>query len=275
MKAVKRMVFISPVSKADKDGYIMSKTPILQEAGLAPFPAGLRRIQATNVMTLIEAIRARHSVRSYTSQRITGETKEALEESLAAGSAAGNVSLKLVTDSPSAFNGLFSRCFGNFRGVSNYITLSGPDTRAARLAIGYYGESTVLLAQQLGLNTCWAGLSFSRGQVALQGGEKLHLVIAIGYGTTQGGPRKSKRPDQVATCPADAPAWFWQGIDAALLAPTACNMQKFHFTLLPDGRVDVQEGRFFFSVVDLGIVRRHFEIGAGTDFVWARPLLQG
>lgn len=28
--------------------------------------------------------------------------------------------------------------------------------------IGYYGEQLVLLAQALGLNTCWAGLSYRK-----------------------------------------------------------------------------------------------------------------
>ena len=32
------------------------------------------------------------------------------------------------------------------------------------------------------------------------------------------------------------PEWFERGVQAALLAPTAMNQQKFRFELLPDGR---------------------------------------
>lgn len=33
------------------------------------------------------------------------------------------------------------------------------------------------------------------------------------------------------------PQWFVNGVNAALLAPTAMNQQKFFFTLQPDGSV--------------------------------------
>ena len=62
-----------------------------------------------------------------------------------------------------------------------------------------------------------------------------------------------------------------KGAEAALLAPTAVNQQKFKFILHPD---NVVEARTLFSMagytdVDLGIVKYHFEVGAGKDnFSW-------
>ena len=38
------------------------------------------------------------------------------------------------------------------------------------------------------------------------------------------------------------PQWFLNGVNAALLAPTAMNQQKFFFTLQPDGNVKVACG---------------------------------
>lgn len=58
------------------------------------------------------------------------------------------------------------------------------------------------------------------------------------------------------------------GIEAALLAPTAMNQQKFMFSL-NRGKVSVKAGRGFYTKLDLGIVKYHFAIGAGKDnFEW-------
>ena len=59
-------------------------------------------------------------------------------------------------------------------------------------------------------------------------------------------------------------------MEAALLAPTAINQQQFKFSLLPPNKVKAKAKLGFYSSVDLGIVKLHFEIGAGRDnFVWA------
>ena len=55
------------------------------------------------------------------------------------------------------------------------------------------------------------------------------------------------------------PEWFKAGMDAALLAPTAMNQQKFKFELLSDGSVKASCGTGFYTKLDLGIVRYHFE----------------
>ena len=66
------------------------------------------------------------------------------------------------------------------------------------------------------------------------------------------------------------PQWFRKGIEAALLAPTAMNQQKFQFSL-KGSQVLAKAGRGFYSKVDLGIVKYHFELGAGKDkFTWGK-----
>ncbi len=56
--------------------------------------------------------------------------------------------------------------------------------------------------------------------------EKMQLMIAIGYGKTKDVGHKSKTYEPVAKVIGDAPQWFIDGVDAALLAPTALNQQK-------------------------------------------------
>jgi len=48
------------------------------------------------------------------------------------------------------------------------------------------------------------------------------------------------------------------------------NQQRFSFRLTDDGKVMADPGRAFFSKIDMGIAKYHFEIGAGRDkFEWA------
>lgn len=100
-------------------------------------------------------------------------------------------------------------------------------------------------------------------------GEKLCIVIALGYGRTQGVPHKSKTISEVAGAEGEMPDWFQNGIAAALLAPTAMNQQKFRFTL-KGNQVSAKAGRGFYTGIDLGIAKYHFEAGAGTTgWKWA------
>ena len=65
------------------------------------------------------------------------------------------------------------------------------------------------------------------------------------------------------------PALFLQGIDAALLAPPAINQQKFTFSL-QGNTVSAKAGIGFYSKIDLGIAKYHFEVGADKEnFRWA------
>ena len=61
---------------------------------------------------------------------------------------------------------------------------------------GYWGEKIALYVQTLGMNTCWVAMTYSKRKAhfTIEAGEKLCLVIAVGYGLTQGIPHKSK-PD--------------------------------------------------------------------------------
>ncbi|WP_298017596.1 nitroreductase family protein [uncultured Dysosmobacter sp.] len=220
-------------------------------------------------MEVLEAIRRRHAVRQYTDRPIPAEVLAELREETAACSREGGLHIELAADEPEAFQGIMAH-YGKFRGVRNYLALVGPKGPELDEKIGYYGERLVLKAAQLGLDSCWVALTFRRGKCrcTVAPGEKLVCVIALGYGTTHGVPHKSKPMEALCRVDGDMPAWFRAGMEAALLAPTAVNQQKFRLTL--DGnsvRADAAGGPY--SRVDLGIVKYHFEIGAGRDhFTW-------
>lgn len=221
-------------------------------------------------MNVQEAMAARHSVRQYKNQALTAEAIAALRTEIEACNEESGLHIQLVTNEPKALDGFMAH-YGKFSGVTNYLALIGKKGPELEQKCGYYGECLVLKAQQLGLNTCWVAMTYSKIKTAfvLDSGEKLCIVVALGYGETQGVPHKSKPAKDVMSVAGQAPQWFRDGVEAALLAPTAMNQQKFVLSL--DGnRVSAKPGLGFYSKIDLGIVKYHFEIGAGTqNFVWA------
>ena len=226
-------------------------------------------------MTLQEAIEARHSVRKYIDKEIPADVIAVLQDRIAEYNKVGNLNIQLVLNETKAFTGMLS--YGKFSGVKNYLVMVGKKSKDLDERIGYYGEHLVLLAQTLGLNTCWVGLSYRKVPEAYNVGkdEKLACMIALGYGETQGVSHKIKTIEQVSNASDLTPAWFKRGVEAALLAPTAVNQQKFSFEYvgMSNNRHLVRAKKGFsmigYTQMDLGIAKYHFEIGAGkNNFDW-------
>ena len=223
-----------------------------------------------------EAIEARHSVRAYKDLPLSEEIVKLLEDELVKLNNEGQLHIQLICNEPKAFQGTMAK-YGKFRNVNNYLVMAGKKAEDLDERIGYYGEHLVLLAQTLGLNTCWVGLSYSKvpGAYVLEEGEKIACYIAIGYGETQGSGHKIKTVEQVSNASDITPSWFKKGVEAALLAPTAVNQQKFSFEYvgMSNNRHQVRAKKGFsmigYTQMDLGIAKYHFEVGAGkVNFEW-------
>ena len=238
-------------------------------------------------MTIQEAIEARHSVRAYKDQPLSEEIVKVLEDEIVKLNDEGQLHIQLICNEPKAFQGTIAK-YGKFRNANNYLVMAGKRAKDLDERVGYYGEHLVLLAQTLGLNTCWVGLSYSKvpGTYVLEEGEKIACYIAIGYGETQGVGHKIKTVEQVSRSAVRTPgssknasditpSWFKKGVEAALLAPTAVNQQKFSFEYvgMSNNRHQVRAKKGFsmigYTQMDLGIAKYHFEIGAGKiNFEW-------
>lgn len=216
-------------------------------------------------MTILEAIQNRHSVRAYKNEPISADVREKLDAEVCRINEEGNLHISIHYDDPDGFGSKLAH-YGSFRNVNNYIVLAGTGDDDFDLRCGYYGERLVIYAQQLGLNTCWAALTYNKKKVKelLLPGETLCMVIALGYGETQGNPHKGKSFSDV-TAKGEYPQWFIDGVEAALLAPTAVNQQKFMFSMDRDKAVLKIKGLGTCLKTDLGIIKYHFEVVSGHE----------
>lgn len=228
-----------------------------------------KSVNHLNVMELIEAIKIRHSVRNFSDEPVAQEIIDGLKSLAEQYNQAAGLHIQIITDDPEAFTKGMAH-YGKFSGVRNYIALVGGKTGDLEEKLGYFGEKIALSLTQQDIQFCWVGLTFSKktNRVEVRKGEKYVGVICFGHGTSRGISHKIKALAEVMEAE-NAPQWFLDGVDAALLAPTAMNQQKFKFILRQGDKVELAKaGHGFFSDVDLGIVKYHFEIGAGRPVEW-------
>lgn len=212
-------------------------------------------------MDILELMKQRHSVRQYESTPIEKEKREALDLLATEINKESGMHIQVIYDEPKCFDSMMAH-YGKFSGCLNYIAVVGPKGDDLDEKAGYYGEKLVLKAQELGLNTCWVALTHGKSAAVVGKGEKQAILISLGYGKTQGVPHKNKSISEVSDLDADAPKWYKIGIEAAMLAPTAVNQQKFMFTRNGD-RVTAAAPGGICTMIDLGIVKYHFEAASG------------
>lgn len=111
---------------------------------------------------------------------IEGDVKAELLSCIEQCNRESGLHIQLITNEPQAFNGFMAH-YGKFKGVTNYIAMIGKKNSGLEEKCGYYGE-------------------------------KLCLVIAVGYGETNGTGHKTKPAEAVMKAGAPVPEWFQKGI---------------------------------------------------------------
>lgn len=222
-------------------------------------------------MNIEEAIYARHSVRHYLGKKIETEKIDMLREFITKCNQESGLNFQLISNDREAFDGSMVH-YGSFEGVSSYIALIGKTTADLEEKAGYYGEKCLLQAQMLGLNSCWIALTFNKRSVMdrckILKGEKLVSIISIGYGKDNGNLHHGKSLEEISNINTDSPEWFRKGVEFAELAPTARNQQRFYIEYVGDDKVKLINQGGEYAKIDLGIVKYHFEVGAGHNFTW-------
>lgn len=216
-------------------------------------------------MEIIEVMRSRHSVRQYLDKPIPADVREQLTAEVDKLNAESGLKMQLFFDEPDCFNSARAH-YGKFMNVKNYLAIVGKKAAGLEERAGYYGERVVILAQSLGVNSCWVGLTHGKSHAVVGAGEKQVIIIALGYGETQGVAHKSKPMAELCQVTGEMPAWFEAGMEGAMLAPTAVNQQKFLICYDGEKLTARLNGRGFFADVDLGIVKCDFELASGHRF---------
>lgn len=147
--------------------------------------------------------------------------------------------------------------------MEDVVVPLGISRRSFQRKLQNMSEKNVLKCQELGLNTCWVAMTHGKSKAEIRRGQKLLIIISLGYGETQGVPHKSKSIAELGQANQKT-EWFEKGMEAVSLAPTAVNQQKFYFEL-KNGIVTAKSLGGFYSKIDLGIVKYHFEAVTGHE----------
>ena len=218
-------------------------------------------------MDIKEAIKERHSVRQFKDLPVKSEDREKLAALIKECNAESGLNIQLVTDDPECFD-TFLAHYGKFKNAKNYIAMIGSKSiDKLDEKCGYYGQKLVLVAQTLGLNTCWVAGTYGKGKCKADKSknEKIVCVIAIGYGENEGVKHKSKPVEKLCDVPeAEMPLWFKNGLVAAMMAPTALNQQRFKVELIGE-KARIIAGKGMMTKIDLGIVKYNFEAASGHE----------
>ena len=222
-----------------------------------------------------EAIEKRFSCRTFDPAPMSRERIGEITARIDRINAASGLTLAFVEDGGAAFAG-FRRSYGMFKNVRSLILMKGP-SELPDLAekLGYYGAELILELTALGLGTCWVGGTFDRGALSVPAGETLLLAVPVGEpGEILFKDRlllrrlhgKRKPAKERLTAAGDVPAWLRRGMEAVVPAPSAVNSQKPHFTYADGVLTAAVPGNHPLELVDLGIAKKHFELGAGGRF---------
>jgi nitroreductase len=250
----------------------------------------------------LQAIRDRHSVRSYIPEPLGPEETGKVEDAIAAcsiGPFGGRPRFELVTSAAAGLAGgeeaVKVGTYGFIKGAPAFILGAIADGPFANEDYGYCLEGVVLLAAGLGLGTCWLGGALNRGQVArlltLGKGEFIPCITPLGHPSERRSLRDriissrskgdNRKPFSALFFDGDfrkplTDAGSWEEVlEAVRLAPSASNKQPWRIlrtagTVAPAFNLFLDEDRIYNSAlgaakmqdVDMGIAMRHFEAAA-------------
>lgn len=227
-------------------------------------------------MTLLDAIRSRRSVRTFSDRPVSDAHISALLQSASLQVPlpfTSPVSIRLTTfDRTSHFR---PSTYGMIRGASRYFLIAYHPDPASALAAGFRFERLVIEATRLGLGTCWIGATFRHtafnSDQQWPPGQELRMVCPLGYPATKSIveriSRLSVRADRRKpfhtlfsfTTP-DAEQLFGEPLELLRLAPSSTNSQPWRAVAHPDAVHFYYLPASPYAMVDMGIALCHFHI---------------
>lgn len=221
------------------------------------------------------AIENRVSRRKFEKEPITGWEKEKIISLINQLNEESGLTIEFMEDGSGAF-GKLSKSYGLFTNVRSLILMKGKkDEKDLKEKIGYYGEDLVLAVTDLGLGTCWVGGTFEKEALTIESEEELACVVVVGKVAApsltekmvrSATHRKVKSMEERIISNQPLPQWVLNGMNAVLLAPSAKNTQKVMFKYENNTLSAHIANDYSMDLIDLGIAKKHFEIGAKGKF---------
>lgn len=235
-------------------------------------------------MNIIEAIHARHSVRTFSGEPLQAAVKKALEEAInnSRSPFEGNVTMRLA--SVGIGEEFRPSTYGVIRNALDFLLLGFANDKWSAVSGGFRMEQVVLEATRLGLGTCWVGGTFKKGSFAkaadLPEGQTLRSILPVGEAARRTGfldkilrmaaRSYRRRPfgelffvnNFNTPLPEDGP--YAGPLALMRLAPSATNSQPWR-ALVHGNQVDFYYKPGNFSLIDMGIGLCHFDIGCHEE----------
>ncbi len=221
------------------------------------------------------AIENRVSRRKFEKEPITSWEKEKINSLINQLNETSGLTMTFIEDGSSAFQKL-RKSYGLFTNVRSLILMKGKkDDKDLQEKIGYYGEVLVLAITNLDLGSCWVGGTFDKDEIIIDNGEELVCVVVVGKVAAPSFKerimrsaihRKVKSMEERIISDSPLTEWVENGMKAVLLAPSAINSQKAMFKYENNILSAQIANDYPMDMIDLGIAKKHFEIGAKGKF---------
>ena len=229
-------------------------------------------------MDYLELMRTRRSIRKYAPDTIESDLTDLIENEINAVNEQSGFYFQMVLNNDDVLKNMLLT-FGMFKNARNIIALVGPsdtfdDEGEIDEKIGYYGARVLLYIHSLGLGTCFITGTYSKNKTRAFLADNQKIFGVISFGVTDvypDKPRKIKTIDKISDYKPTDPEWYKNGIEGALLAPTAMNLQPFE--IFRDGNKNVfcRMTTGINPSVDCGIAHYFFEKAADSDaYIWKR-----
>jgi len=235
-------------------------------------------------MNIVEAIKKRRSVRTYTGEPLRDEhivqIKQYINQLKPPFGAKARIEFISVNSNEEPIK---LGTYGFIKGASDYLALIYEEAPFAETAAAYMFEQVVLFCTDLGLGTCWLGGSFSRSdfkkQINLNSKEVLKIVSPVGYASDKknfiekyiinSDKKHTSRKlfgelffdnnfDNPLT--ESSAGAFSMPLEMVRLAPSANNKQEWR-ALLKDNILHFYKKTYLmFDAIDMGIALCHFEL---------------
>lgn len=233
-------------------------------------------------MSIINTIKERKSVRSYTGESLSSDLTNKIKNYISNLSSPfdSNTRIELVS-SDIEEHPIKLGTYGFISGANHFLVLIVKDKPKAAIGAGYVFEQAILYCTESALGTCWLGGTFNRkdflSQIELRENEKIAIISPVGYQLEKkrlldsliqlsvGSDKRKAFEHLFFNNTFENPlARIGAGdyetpLDMVRLAPSASNKQpwrivkeynKFHFYHRPNK----------FSLFDIGIALCHFEL---------------